>query len=96
MTLERIILSGRIEGDHQEGRREQIGLSNEVKSAAATVETKRRKESAWLAWLVGTCSANSGERIGGCFVPAVGGIKKGHYDSKDSIRVVMLQVARRN
>jgi hypothetical protein len=52
MTLERIILSGRIEGDHQEGRREQIGLSNEVKYAVATVETKRRKESAWLAgWL---------------------------------------------
>ncbi len=52
MMLEMKFLSARIEGDHQEGQREQTGLSNEAKSAAATVETKRRKKSVWLTgWL---------------------------------------------
>ena len=44
MMLEKKFLSARIEGDHQEGQREQTGLSSEAKSAAATVETKRREE----------------------------------------------------
>ena len=44
-----MIFSGRIEGGHREGRREQMRLSNEAKYAVATVETKRRKES--VGWL---------------------------------------------
>jgi len=44
MMLETMLWSATFEGDYQEGWREQMGLSNEVKSAAATVEMKRRKE----------------------------------------------------
>lgn len=52
MMLEKMLWSAKVEGDRQEGLREQTGLPNGVKSAAVAVEMEKRKGGVYLRdWL---------------------------------------------